>query len=205
VALINMVSNIPLFPLSHGVFPDGMLVLQIFEVRYLDLIKRSHQQQLPFGVVWLKKGREVQVPSETPLLHAFGCLAHIKEFEQLQANLYRVICQGGARFTLHDTQPGPFGVWQGEVTYLPDDPEVQIPESLQQHADRLGKVIATAQQQGQSQRLPIFAPFCLDQCGWVANRYAEAMSISSAEKMNLLCELDPLQRMQKVDLLLRDA
>ena len=195
-----MESNIPLFPLSHGVFPGGMLVLQIFEVRYLDLIQRCYQQQLPFGVAWLKKGREVQVPTETPLLHAFGCLSHIKEFEQLQANLFRVICQGGARFTLHDTQPGQFGVWQGEVTCLPDDPEVQIPES-----DRLGKVIASAQQQGQSHRLPIFAPYCLDQCGWVANRYAEAMSISSVEKMKLLCELDPLQRMQKVDALLRET
>jgi len=37
--------TIPLFPLSHGVFPDGMLQLQIFEVRYLDLIKRCHREQ----------------------------------------------------------------------------------------------------------------------------------------------------------------
>jgi len=36
--------TIPLFPLSHGVFPDGMLQLQIFEVRYLDLIKRCHRE-----------------------------------------------------------------------------------------------------------------------------------------------------------------
>jgi len=50
-----MTDKIALFPLSHGVFPDGMLSLQIFEVRYLDLIKRCHTQQIPFGVVWLKK------------------------------------------------------------------------------------------------------------------------------------------------------
>jgi len=197
-----MENKIPLFPLSHGVFPDGMLELQIFEVRYLDLIKRCNQQHQPFGVVWLKTGSEVQVPSETPSLHAFGCLAHIRQFEQVQANLFRVVCQGGTRFTLHDTQPGPLGVWQGEVTYLPNDPEAQIPTSLQPHADRLGKVIATAQQQGQMHRLPIFAPYYLDQCGWVANRYAEAMSISPAEKINLLCELDPVQRMHNVDSLI---
>ena len=107
---------IPLFPLSHGLFPDGMLSLQIFEVRYLDLIKRCHQQQLPFGVVWLKKGSEVQVPGETPMLHAYGCHAHIREFEQVQPNLFRVICQGGLRFELKDTLPGPFGVWQGDIS-----------------------------------------------------------------------------------------
>lgn len=200
-----MNTKIALFPLSHGVFPDGMLSLQIFEVRYLDLIKRCYQQQLPFGVVWLKKGSEVQVPGETPLLHSYGCIAHIRDFEEVQPNLFRVICQGGVRFELHDTQPGPYGVWQGEVSYLPNDPEVDLPESMQHHANRLGKVIASAQQQGQSHRLPIMKPYLLDQCGWVANRYAEALNISVEEKQKLLCELNPLKRMQEVDALVNQA
>lgn len=79
-----MTDAIPLFPLSHGVFPDGMLQLQIFEVRYLDLMKRCQQTQKPFGVAWIKKGKEVQVPGEEPSLYPFGCMAHIREFEQVQ-------------------------------------------------------------------------------------------------------------------------
>lgn len=200
-----MTTKIALFPLTHGMFPDGMLSLQIFEVRYLDLIKRCYQQQLPFGLVWLKKGSEVQVPGETPLLHSYGCIAHIRDFEEVQPNLFRVICQGGVRFELHDTQPGPYGVWQGEVSYLPNDPEVDLPESMQHHANRLGKVIASAQQQGQSHRLPIMKPYLLDQCGWVANRYAEALNISVEEKQKLLCELNPLMRRQEVDALVNQA
>jgi Lon protease-like protein len=160
---------------------------------------------LPFGLVWLKKGSEVQVPGETPLLHSYGCIAHIRDFEEVQPNLFRVICQGGVRFELHDTQPGPYGVWQGEVSYLPNDPEVDLPESMQHHANRLGKVIASAQQQGQSHRLPIMKPYQLDQCGWVANRYAEALKISVEEKQKLLCELNPLKRMQEVDALVNKA
>ena len=194
--------QIPLFPLSHGLFPDGMLSLQIFEVRYLDLIKRCHQQQLPFGVVWLKKGSEVQVPAETPLLHGFGCHAHIRDFEQVQPNLYRVVCQGGLRFALNNTMPGPLGVWQGDISLMEQDPEVEIPAHLAHHAGRLGKLIATAQKQGQLQRLPIFQPYFLDQCGWVANRYAEALDISSDLKMQLLCELDPFKRLERIDALI---
>ena len=194
--------QIPLFPLSHGLFPDGMLSLQIFEVRYLDLIKRCHQQQLPFGVVWLKKGSEVQVPAETPLLHGFGCHAHIRDFEQVQPNLFRVVCQGGLRFALNHTMPGPLGVWQGDISLMEQDPEVEIPAHLEHHASRLGKLIASAQQQGQLQRLPIFQPYCLDQCGWVANRYAEALDISSDLKMQLLCELDPFKRLERIDALI---
>jgi Lon protease-like protein len=196
--------TIPLFPLSNGLFPDGMLLLQIFEVRYLDLIKRCHQQQQPFGVAWIQEGSEVQVPGQVPKLHKLGCLAHIRELEQIQPTLFRIVCQGGLRFELQDVQPGPYGVWQGGVTYLPQDPEVEVPAAMQAHADRLGKVIASAQQQGVIDKLPIFAPYQLDQCGWLANRYAEAMPISSELKLQLLSELDPLKRLESVTRLLQE-
>ena len=194
--------QIPLFPLSHGLFPDGLLSLQIFEVRYLDLIKRCYQQQLPFGVVWLKKGSEVKVPGETPLLHAFGCCAHIQELEQVQPNLFHVICQGGLRFELNDTMPGPYGVWQGKITTIAQDPEIELPVYLEHHAARLGKLISNAQKQGQLHRLPISQPYLLDQCGWVANRYAEALGVSAELKVQLLSELDPLKRLETIDSLM---
>ena len=197
-----MQHTIPLFPLSHGLFPDGMLPLQIFEVRYLHLIKQCHQQQLPFGVAWLQEGSEVKVPGQVPLLHPVGCLSHIKEFEQVQPKFFRVVCQGGLRFNLHDVQPGPLGVWQGSVSYLPQDPEQEVPVSLQAQADRLGKVIATAQQKGLIDRLPIFPPYHLDQCGWLANRYAEALPISAELKLQLLTEPDPLKRLEAVSQLI---
>ena len=199
-----MQHTIPLFPLSQGLFPDGMLPLQIFEVRYLDLIKRCHQQQQAFGVAWIKQGSEVQVPGEIPSLHKIGCLAHIREFEQVQPTFFRVLCQGGLRFHLHDVQPGPYGVWQGSVTTIAQDPEVEVPVALQAHADRLGKVIASAQQQGVADKLPIFPPFHLDKCGWLANRYAEALPISAELKLQLLGELDPLQRLESVGRLVQE-
>jgi len=193
-----MNDTIPLFPLTQGVFPGGMLQLQIFEVRYLDLIKRCHQQQQPFGVAWIQKGNEVQVPGQVPSLHSVGCMAHIREFEAEQPTFFRIVCQGGLRFELHDVQTGPYGVWQGSVTYLAQDPEVEVPAAMQAHADRLGKVIASAQQQGVIYKLPIIAPYHLDQCGWLANRYAEAMPLSAEQKLQLMCEADPLKRLESV-------
>ena len=99
---------------------------------------------------------------------------------------------------MHVVQPGPYGVWQGSVTYLAQDLEVEVPATLQTYADRLGKVIASAQQQGVIDKLTIFPPYHLDQCGWLANRYAEAIPVSVELKMQLLSELDPLQRLESV-------
>ena len=36
---------IPLFPLGAGLFPDGLLALRIFEVRYLDMVRRALKEK----------------------------------------------------------------------------------------------------------------------------------------------------------------
>ena len=190
--------RIPLFPLSHGVFPDGVLHLQIFEVRYLDLIRRCHREHTPFGVAWLAQGNEVAVPGQVPRLHPVGTLAHIETLETLQAALLRVRCVGGRRFTLGATEAGPYGVWYGQVQYLPEDRPTPLPPKLQPLANRLGRGIAQAQTDGRLGELPLQAPFRLDECGWVANRWAELLPLSAEEKLALLAQPDPLARLGQV-------
>lgn len=191
--------TIPLFPLSHGLFPDGRLDLQIFEVRYLDLVRRCHREQTPFGVAWIEEGREVAIPGQMPKLFSHGTLAHIDQLETLQPALLRVRCQGGQRFELRQTQRGPLGVWQGEVQFLAPDTAIDIPTDLQYLAQRLGRGIALAQQDGRLQDLPLLPPFRLDECGWVANRWAEMLPLPTRYKMALLQESDPLARLRAID------
>jgi uncharacterized protein len=38
----------------------------------------------------------------------------------------------------------------------------------------------------------------LDDCGWLANRYAEALPVSAEVKLQLLSESDPLKRLEQV-------
>ena len=54
--------SVPLFPLGTVLYPGGLLPLQIFEVRYLDMIGKCHRSGSPFGVVTLTKGSEVRRP-----------------------------------------------------------------------------------------------------------------------------------------------
>jgi Lon protease-like protein len=85
------------------------------------------------------------------------------------------------------------GVWQGDVTYLPEDPSAEVPSHLKVHADRLGKVIASAQQQG---LIDIFPPYLVDDFGWLANRYAEALPVGVEVKLQLLSESDLIRRLE---------
>ena len=191
--------TIPLFPLSHGLYPDGRLDLQIFEVRYLDLVRRCHREQTPFGIAWIEEGQEVTVPGQMPKLFSYGTLAHIDSLETVQAALLRIRCHGGQRFALHRTHAGPLGVWHGDVEYLAPDAALDIPPELEYLAQRLGRGIAMAQRDGRLAELPLLPPFRLDECGWVANRWAELLPLPTVYKQALLQESDPLTRLRAID------
>jgi uncharacterized protein len=188
--------RIPLFPLSNGLYPDGMLQLHIFEVRYLDMIRRCEKEGTPFGVVGIAQGREVQVPGESVTLHKVGTLAQVVELTALQPALLQVVCKGSSRFALDAYELGPYGVWYGATSVVLQDEAIAIPAELQPMANYLGKWIARNQKQGAEHELPIFTPYRLDECGWVANRWAEMLPINPEAKQQLLAERDPLQRLR---------
>jgi uncharacterized protein len=189
---------IPLFPLSQGLFPDSVLSLNIFEIRYLNLIKRCQREQIPFGVVPLAEGREVQKAGETERLHRFGCMAHITQVEALQPAVLFVRCLGGQRFELGEHSRGAYGLWSGSIRLLDADTPKAIPPHLQPLADQLGELIASAQKQNVAAKLPMAPPYRLDECGWVANRWADLLPLRASEKTELLAEADPEARLARV-------
>ena len=189
----------PLFPLQHGLFPDGLMSLQIFEVRYLDLVKRSVSQRTPFGIIGLTSGREVSRPSEAVGLQPIGCVAEIIEQDMLQPALYFIRVRGLMRFQLHQSEQGRYGLWVGQMTPLAVDPPVEIPEVLQPLANRLGRLIADLQRKNVPvAQMPLLPPYRLDECGWVANRWAELLPLRSEERNELLTLNDPLERLIRV-------
>jgi Lon protease-like protein len=191
--------TISVFPLSTGLFPDGRLDLQIFEVRYLDLVRRCYREQTAFGVVSIQEGKEVMVPGHIPALFSHGTMAQIETLDTVQAALLRIRCRGGKRFEVHRSYPGPLGVLQADVTYLPADPAVEIPSELNYLALQLGQAIAQVQKEGRLSDLPLLAPFRLDECGWVADRWAELLNLPASDKLDLLREADPLERLRAID------
>jgi Lon protease-like protein len=191
-------TELPLFPLARGVLPDGMLRLNIFEVRYLDLIKRCHRDHSSFGVVWLEQGSEVLKPDETPKLHVAGCSVQVRAIEAAQPSLLHIECRGQTRFWLDDYQPGRYGVWQGQVRFVDPDPVKPIPNELQGVTDRLGSAIRHAQEEGSLPQLAIYAPYQLEDCGWVANRLIEALPLPGASTVAMMMEADPEQRLRQV-------
>ena len=205
-------TSLPLFPLNTVLFPGGKLPLRVFEVRYLDMVRKCHQAGAPFGVVALTSGEEVRRPGMADeSFYAAGTLAQVTHIDATQPGLLLIQCQGHARMRLQRKQLLPHGLWVADVTLIPMDQLVSVPDDLRSTSEALHKVLQSLHQRQLSQHDRVSGPAVLlptatqlDDCSFVANRWCELLPVPLAQKQQLL-ELDsPLLRLELVgDLLER--
>jgi Lon protease-like protein len=198
-------STIPLFPLSHVLFPAGVMHLRIFEVRYLDMIKKCIANGTEFGVVALLSGQEIRTPTGHETFVTTGTMARIDQWAAPMPAVFTLVCSGTTRFELGSAQKSRYGLWLGEASPIAPDAIRAVPEDLQACADALGKLIAELQHKGiPVAEMPIAPPFRLDESGWVADRWSELLPIAAEKKAALLAVRDPIMRLEQVFDMLTD-
>jgi Lon protease-like protein len=209
-------TSLPLFPLGTVLYPGGLLPLRIFEVRYLDMVRKCHKHGAPFGVIALNRGSEVQRPAgdgasgeafANESFDTVGTLASITDFSAPQPGLMVIRCTGLQRFTVRRSEKLKHGLWVADVARLPPDQQVPVPADLRQVAEALGKLIRTLQDKGiPVDDLPMQTPYQLDDCGWVANRWCELLSLPLEIKQRMMVLDNPLLRLELVgDMLERNG
>lgn len=190
----------PLFPLTTVLFPQGVLNLQIFEVRYLDLMKKCLRDNTPFGVVSLLDGNEVRRPDEKIQLAKIGTLVNIEKHEFVTPTLIEISTVGSQRFKLLNAMQEKNGLWMGEIQTLPADSVVEIPDYLQGSANALARLINSIDENEiAEEQLPFRKPYKLMDCGWVANRWCELLPLDKPTKLQLLALDNPLLRLELID------
>ncbi len=208
--------SLPLFPLGTVLFPGGYLPLQIFEVRYLDMVSKCFKAGAPFGIVTLTQGSEVrQAPgpeasndSTFPeIFHHIGTLTRITSLSRPQPGLMLIQCTGLQRFDVTQHELLKHGLWVATVNIIPDDQGVAVPDDLRPVAKTLERVINTLLAQGTtSEQMPIQPPYRFHDCAWVANRWCELLPMALEVKNRLMTLDNPLVRLELVsDLLERNG
>jgi Lon protease-like protein len=191
--------SLPLFPLGTVLFPDGILPLRIFEVRYLDMIGKCRKAGAPFGVVSLTQGSEVRQPGGNEAFSAVGTLATIGDFETPRPGLMMVRAEGAQRFRITSSDQLRHGLWVADVERIPADMKVAIPQDLQFTSDALGRLIRSLEEKaGGPGRMPLRAPWRMDDCGWVANRWCELLPLPLQLKQQMMELENPLVRLELV-------
>ena len=212
----------PLFPLQSVLFPGGLLPLQIFEVRYLDMIGRCHKAGEPFGVVCLTEGGDVQQPAAQPrtvpqagpaaandagppgtyapeTFHEIGTLAMIDTLTRPQPGLMRVRCTGTQRFRLRRSERLKHGLWMGEIELIAPDAEVAVPDDLAATRSGLQRLLLNIERSIEDpSQMPLQAPYLWDDCGWLANRWCELLPLANAIKQRFMALDNPLLRLELI-------
>ncbi len=216
-ATTDALTQLPLFPLRSVLFPDGLLPLQIFEVRYLEMIARRHRQGLPFGVVCLSTGSEVQRPPAeaggeafaAEVFHPIGTLARIDELQNPHPGLLIVRCTGTQRFRLLRSARQKFGLWVGDAEPIADDAEVAVPDDLAIAREALRALIRDAEAERKDDpearaELPWRRPYRWDDCGWLANRWCEVLPLAVDVRQRFMTIGSPVVRLELVADVLRE-
>ena len=115
--------TIALFPLQIILYPTIASRMQIFEQRYLRLVRESMANEQPFGIVPIVTGREV---GKAPEIFSWGTLVLIRDFEQLSNGLLSVTVQGEQRIHVLDTRVEEDGLMMADVEIFDEEDDESI-------------------------------------------------------------------------------
>jgi len=168
---------VPIFPLKTVLFPESLLPLRIFEVRYMDMAKDCLRTKKPFGVCLIREGEEVGTPA---VPHDVGCLASIAECDMEELGILKVVARGGDRFRIVASETAGSGLIRAELEPLGAEAGAVDAPGLEPCASFLRKVLA-----GIGQERFAGAPRFED-ASWVSFRLAEILPLRADVKQKML-------------------
>ncbi len=182
--------SLPLFPLHCVLVPGAAIGLRVFERRYLDLVRDCGRSGGGFGVCLILDGHEVGAPAVPA---AYGTEVRIEDFDVGADGVLVLRLRGLRRFRVVRTRIRDNGLVVGEVVGCePDSDDELRPE----HA-LLGTVLERMLEQAGGE-FASAGPALLDQAAWVGWRLAELLPLSERQRLSLLQQDDPHQRLDQL-------
>ncbi len=142
----SLPSRFPVFPLSGALLlPGGNLPLNIFEPRYLQMVRDAMQTDRVIGMIQPRGGG----PPETPALFQTGCVGRISNFEETEDGRYLITLTGVCRFDIAEElevdKPyrqvlGDFARWRQDLQQAPPPESLKatLLEALKRYFERHG-------------------------------------------------------------------
>lgn len=187
--------EIPLFPLPLVIFPGGKLRLEVFESRYLDMVKRCLSLDEGFGIVMITEGDQLLAsPDEQlPVVSHCGTYCRVVDFDQSASGHLTIVVEGQKKFVISDQFEQADRLMLANVEFLASEKEVAVPEDREHLSGLLESLMAheAVQQLGLG---------CdLGQACEVGSRLTELLPCPNQFKQRMLEMKDPLVRLSELD------
>lgn len=184
-----------IFPLNTIIFPGGTLPLQIFEQRYLSLIKDCMKNETGFVIVLISEGKEV---GAAPQIYSVGCYVEIIDWESLPNGLLGISIQAKERVRLSNISVRDDGLLLAETSPLESSMESSLESAPDKQSTLPDVFLPLADTLKQLMQHP-FAKRYQDSIDYenvadICYRLSELLPISNKEKQSLL-ETESAQQM----------
>jgi hypothetical protein len=186
--------TLPIFPLNTVLFPDALLPLRIFEVRYMDMARACLRESTPFGVCLIREGQEVGAPA---VPENIGCVARLEQPDMEELGILKVVAHGTERFRIVSSEADKHGLIVAEVERLEAEADAIEAPGLAECAEFLRKLIAGIGAERFAE------PYLYDNATWVGFRLAEILPLRNDVKQKLLEVTDATLRLAVLHRFLR--
>ncbi len=178
--------KIPLFPLNLVLYPDSILPLRIFEIRYIDMVSECLRAQKGFGINLIREGEAGKVAQ----CFDVGTYAEIIDWNRLEDGLLGIVVRGRHRYQVHSYSVRDNNLLEGEVSRIEQEPGLSCQDEHQVLQRLLEKAIEHYELP-YGQELEKIADM-----SWLGNRLSELLPLEHVIKQELLELRDPTERLR---------
>lgn len=181
-----------LFPLGTVLMPGGRLSLQIFEQRYIALVRNAMKNDSEFGVVLLTQGKEVDRPGVNTRFEETAVSARIVDWDSLPSGLLGIVIEGQQRFSISNSHQQNDGLWLCDASFWDDEPAIPLPD---EHAEWTALLQRLAEHP-HVQRLGIEVE--TRDATRLSNQLAQLLPLPEEDRYELMILRDPIDRLDAI-------
>ena len=169
--------ELPLFPLSGIVMPEGLMPLRLFERRYIDMVTHALRNGSGFGVCLIRDGREAGQPAEP---YPLGTEVEIVDFDQGPDGLLHITARGVREFAVSSYAANDSQLLIGEIEPRESAGPTPMEPGFEALAGKLDLILRYVE--------PDFSypEKRLDDADWVCHRLLELLPLAAPAKYELL-------------------
>ncbi|MDH5425971.1 MAG: LON peptidase substrate-binding domain-containing protein [Gammaproteobacteria bacterium] len=186
-------SQRPIFPLNMTLFPGGRLPLQIFETRYIDMLKDCFRNNTGFVIVSIKDGHEVGLRPET---YTIGTYAEIIDWSTLPSGLLGITVEGRERVKLTEITEAEDKLLTAQTEFIDAEVAVPVPAAYL----HLVKILKSIKDNPVIQNLNLNIDY--QNASELSCRLSELLPFDIEDKQALLELQDPIERLARVQAIL---
>ena len=186
----SLLETLPLFPLDSVLMPGARIRLRVFERRYIDLICECSHSNSTFGVILSVRGREAGTRA---IPAGYGTEVLIEDFDIGADGLLVLSIRGCRRFSVQQTTLRDDGIVVADVLWCAPAQDDELRPEHAFLATLLGRMLD--QIRGAT---GFSGPELLDQASWVGWRLAELLPLKEEQRLCLLQQEDPHQRLEQL-------